>query len=219
MQNDPMNCKFPRTVVHIPVALTALTTLVVFATGCSSPNKANIELRKQKQELEAKLQTLERRHDADVASIRAFESRATTVPTLPNERLEKLFTTHGLSIGRLTAPADLDRGKPGDEGLKVYVVPTDDEGQPLKAAGSFVVEAFDLAKGANNRIGHWEFTADEAKKTWLGQLMMYTYVLPVAWQSPPQHPDITLRVTFTDNLTGRTFSAQKVIKVPVAHSS
>jgi hypothetical protein len=183
------------------------------ASGCSSPDKANIEIRKQKQQLESKIESLERQHAADVASIRSLESRATTVPTLPNDRLDKLFTVHGITLGRLTGGADLDPEKPGDDGLKVYVVPTDNDGQPLKAAGSFVVEAFDLAKGENNRIGRWEFNVNEARKHWFGQAMLYTYVLPAPWQTPPEHPDITLRVGFTDELTGRTFNTQKVIRV------
>src|SRR4051794_823981 len=82
---------------------------VALAIGCSSPDKANIEVRKQKQELATKVEQLQRQHDADVATIRSLESRATTAPTLPNNRLDNLFTAHGLTLGRLTASADLDR--------------------------------------------------------------------------------------------------------------
>jgi hypothetical protein len=46
--------------------------------------------------------------------------------------------------------------------------------------------------------------------------MLYTYVLSCPWQSPPKHSDITLKVTFTDALTGRAFTAQKSIKVAPA---
>src|SRR5690242_15947033 len=80
--------------------------------GCGGPSAANIELRKQLQAKESQLDDLKRQHDADVATIHAFEQRQQSsgaiVPALPAERLEKLFTTHGISLGRLTGSADLD---------------------------------------------------------------------------------------------------------------
>ena len=184
------------------------------SSGCGSPNVASIKVRRENQELRTKVAELERREQAHLAQIRAMESKSTTVPSLPNERLDTLFTTHGLRLGRLTGGADLDPKQPGDEGLKIYVVPTDGQGQPIKAAGSFVIDAFDLAKGDNAaRIGHWEYPLDQAAKNWFGQAMLYTYVLSAPWQRQrPEHGDLTVRVTFTDALTGRTFTEQKVVK-------
>jgi hypothetical protein len=44
--------------------------------------------------------------------------------------------------------------------------------------------------------------------------MLYTYVLPAPWQQQrPANPDVTIRVAFTDALTGRTFTDQKVVKI------
>jgi hypothetical protein len=123
---------------------------------------------------------------------------------LPQERLSKLFTVHGFEFGKLTGV--------DDEGvLKIYVVPIDDSGQKIKAAGSFVVAAFDLANDPNSLIARREFSVDEARKNWFGQALLYEYVLPVPWNSPPKHPDVTVKVSFTDALTGRTFTGQKVI--------
>jgi outer membrane murein-binding lipoprotein Lpp len=183
--------------------------------GCGKPNAVNIQLRKENHELRSKLEDLERREKGHASQIRALESRgSTTAPSLSSEHLDRLFTTHGIKLGRLTGPADLDPKTPGNEGLKVYAVPTDAQGQPLKAAGSFVVEAFDLAKGENNRVGRWEFPLDQAEKNWFGQAMLYTYVLSAPWQGqPPQADELTLRVAFTDALTGRTFTEQKVVRL------
>jgi hypothetical protein len=197
----------------------ALVVVVLFATmsGCGSPNVASIKVRRENQDLRAKVAELERREQGHLAQIRAMEASATTVPSLGQERLNTLFTTHGLRFGRLTGAADLDPKSPGNDGLKVYVVPTDGQGQPIKAAGSFVVEAFDLAKGDNHRVGRWEYPLDQAAKNWFGQAMLYTYVLPAPWQEQrPAHDDVTIRVTFTDALTGRTFTEQKLVKANLA---
>ena len=194
-----------------------LAMLVAYAGGCGKPSAANIALRKENAELRSKIADFERRHQADVAALRAGGS-ATTVPSLPQDRLERLFTVHGIQFGRLTGSADWDSSTPGDDGLKVYITPTDGAGQQLKAAGSFVVEAFDLARGDNARIGRWEFPLDQAEKNWFGRALLYGYVLQCPWQQRPEHPDLTLKVSFTDALTGRVFMEQKVVKINASPS-
>src|SRR5258706_13668578 len=93
--------------------------LIFLSISCGSPNSANIILRKQNQDLQEQIATLTRAREADAATIRGLQERIGTVPTLSQERLEKLFTTHGIKLGRLTGGADLDLNKPGDEGIKV----------------------------------------------------------------------------------------------------
>lgn len=186
--------------------------------GCGKPNAANIALRKQNAELRARVDDLERRHKADLASLRGRES-GTTMPSVPAEQLEQLFTVHGIRFGRLTGPADWDSKSPGDDGFKVYLTPFDNAGQQLKAAGSIVVEAFDLARGEGTRIGQWEFPLRDAARNWFGQAMLYGYVLQCPWQQRPEHADITIKASFTDALTGRVFTEQQVVKITPAAST
>jgi hypothetical protein len=188
--------------------------LLSLLTGCGSPNTASIAVRKENQSLRDQVATLQRARDADAAPIKSLESHATTVPSLPAAQLENLFTTHGLALGRLTGGADLDRDKPGDEGLKIQATPTDDDGQPFKAAGSFTIEAFDLA-AESPLVGKWTFDTRAARDAWVGSVLIRAYLLICPWQQqgPPKHPDITLKVTFHDELTGREFTQQKLIKV------
>jgi hypothetical protein len=186
--------------------------LLVTAAGCGSPSSANIIVRKQNQDLQDQVNALTRAREADAATIAALQQRVGTLPTLPQDRLEKLFTVHGLKLGRLTGGADLDRAKPGDEAIKVYASPTDDDGDPLKAAGSFVVEAFDLA-ATPPELGKWTFDTGAARKLWSGSMLSHQYVLTCPWQKPPQHDELTVKVTFRDELTGREFHTQSVIKV------
>jgi len=184
------------------------------AAGCGHPNKANILLRKENQQLLSKVADSERRHQADEATIRGLTDRTGTVPTLEPKRLERLFTTNSITINRLTGGADFDPDKPGDEGIKVYVNVWDQHGDWLKMAGSFVVEAFDLADPQATKVGHWEFPVEHAQDYWHSFLMRYEYVLPCPWQNViPRHPDLTVHVTYTDELTGRKFDQQSVVKV------
>jgi len=194
-----------------PVLLCTLAVAFFAQTaGCKGPSAANIELRKENQQLRAKVDDLNRRHEADVAQIRGIQSASgSVIPTLSPARLDQLFTVHGVQLGRLT-------GVNPEGELKVYATPTDESGQPIKAAGSFVVDAFDLARSDHPRIGHWEFPLEAAKKNWVGQALLHCYVLPLPWQrsdSVPEHPQLTVRIVFTDALTGRVFDTQKVVRV------
>lgn len=205
----------------------ALPILAAFAcalpalSGCflvKKPDKANIALRKQNQELQAKVDELQRERQGDVATIAALQEKSGSLPTLPRERLDRLFTTHDLKLERLTGGADLDPSKPGQEGLKIHVVPLDQTGDPIKAAGTFTIEAFDLTGAQPRKIGTWGFDVAAARQHWTSVLNRYNYVLPLPWQTPPTSPNLHIEVTFRDELTGARFrkSADVTVEPPPA---
>jgi hypothetical protein len=203
----------------ICVHLCSSVALILIA-GCSGkPNSANIALREKNQGLSDQIAQLNRQHDADVATINSLQQSKGTLPTLPQDRLDRLFTAHGLRFGRLTGGVRLNPRSSGDDAIKVYIVPTDDAGEPLKAAGSFVVEAFDLDEPSSPRVGHWEFGADESRKNWFGAAMLYNYVLTCPLSTSPKHAKLTLKVAFVDELTSRRFEAQKVIGIALPERS
>ena len=185
--------------------------------GCGSPNRGNIILRKQAQGLEAQIAQLKRQHEVDQATIAGLNSRAgaAAVASLPPERLDRLFTVNGIKLARLTGGSDLDPARPGDEGLKAYVALVDQTGDELKSSGSFVVEAFDLSSGPGGlRVGRWEFPVEQSQANWHSFLTRYEYVLTCPWQEVvPRNPELTLKVIFTDELTGRQFTAQQAVKI------
>jgi hypothetical protein len=137
------------------------------------------------------------------------------VPTLPQERLDQLYTAHGLWFGRATGGDDSDTSKPGDDGLKIAVTAVDEQGDVIKSAGSFKVEAFDLADPQNPLIGTWNFSAEQTRSMFYSHLTLYTFILRCPWQTVPRHSDLTVKVTFDDLLTGREFMAQRQVTVNV----
>jgi hypothetical protein len=187
--------------------------------GCGVPNSVNIELRKQNQQLAAQVQKLDQQHEGDLRVIAGLRERQGSIPTLPTTRLAELFTTHSIEFGRLTGGADIDPSKPGDEGLAIYAVPNDQFGQMLKAAGSFDVEAFDLAEPVKQQIGKWHFNLQQSKDVWNGWALAYAYGLICPWQTVPHHADLTVRITFFDQLTQTPFTAQRIIHVSLPASA
>jgi len=189
---------------RLPLAL----MLAAVLTGCGGPSAANVELRKKNQQLSEEVAKLRGRADADAAAIAVLQRQAAegggTATTAPADRLRQLFMASALRLGRLTGAADLDPARPGNDGLKVYVTPTDFDGDTLKAAGSFLVEATDPTQSPEPLLGRWEFPVERARELWYGKAMLYEYVLPCPWAQPPQAKEARLKVTFVDALTGRT---------------
>ena len=189
----------------LPICLILVAAMLA---GCGSPNKASIVVRKKNQDLRATVAELQAKNDqlrGDLAR-RENAAPATTLPTLPQQRLEEMFTVSGLTFGRLTGfdPRDPERT------LTVYLTPVDAAGDANKAVGDVTVEAFDLSTSGDVRLGTWTFPAADVKKRWSG-LLINGYVLPCPWEgeAPAAGKKITVKVTFSDLLTGRVLTAKK----------
>ena len=181
----------------------SLLALTAFVSGCTSPSAANIKLRKELQDQQAEIDQLKREHAADAAARRAIATTGPSAsPALSQDQTAGLFTTHGIRLCRLTGQ--------DDKGLVVHLIPTDDAGDDFKAAGSITVEAFDLA-AEGKRVGLWEFDAAKARSFWNGTGLRYEYVVPCPWTEKPANSQLTVKVTFTDALTGRVFDTQQVV--------
>jgi hypothetical protein len=187
--------------------------LAIVPIGCGSPSAANTELRKQNQKLAAQVEQLKDQHLRDLSALAACERGHPTTATMTPEALDQLVTTHGLSIGRLTGGDNPDSTQTTDTLLKVYVVPTDGDGTPIKAAGAFRIEAFDLDDPSKPLVGSWKFDLPQVRGLFFSHFALYTYVLSCPWQTVPRHPDLTVRITFDDALTGREFVDQTQVKV------
>jgi len=197
--------------------LVPLLALLCGAGGCSllfgNPSAANIQLRKDKEALRKQIDELQQKLAARDAELGALREHIPTVPTLPPDRIASLFTTHSLKLGRLTGGWDKDPRQPGDEGIIVHVSPLDEDGQAIKAAGAFTVDAFDLAE-QQPLVGRWDFDQAAARKAWRGNFLDYNYVLECSWKDRrPRHTELTLKITFLDELTQMEFHTQQVVKV------
>jgi outer membrane murein-binding lipoprotein Lpp len=185
-------------------------------SGCYHPSEANIQLRKDKQQLEAQVAELQQQLSAANARIAGIEKEKGTLPTLPQDRLDKLVTVHGIKLGRLTGGDPASRPNAGDEGLKIYLTPVDETAEAIKVTGTVEVEAFDLDLKNENRIGHWTFDPDALKSRWRSFGMLRAFVLECPWQKSPQHSKLAVKVTFRDELTARVFDQiqEVTVKIP-----
>ena len=187
----------------------ALMAVVSLGCGFGKPHQANVKLRKENETLQQQVTQLEREAQQLRSDVRRLESESDVLPTLPQERLEQLWTVGDIRFGRLTG---IDRRAEGSP-LKVYLRPVDPEGSTMKAAGSITIEAFDL-ESEQVRLGRWEFPIEEARKHWMSVGVLNEYVLTCPWQSeaPAEGRNILVRAIFQDALTQRSFQSQVNVK-------
>lgn len=135
--------------------------------------------------------------------------------TLPPARLGQLFTVNSIQISADTRSSRLGNF-PKLRGFRIFVRTGMAGGMALPATGQFVLEAFDLAAPTGQeRIGRWVFTPMESKKDWYGMFGINAFAFDCPWKVPPSHRQITFKVAFTDALTGRLFTAQRLVDVRI----
>jgi hypothetical protein len=132
----------------------------------------------------------------------------------PDFKPEDIYNLQKINITRYTNLYDNDEdGK--KETLLVYIQPMDEFGDVVKATGLVEVQLWDLdKKDGPPLLGQWKITPPELKKLWFATLITVNYRLSFNVASLVEKFDhsLTVKVKFTDYLSGKTFEEQKVIK-------
>jgi hypothetical protein len=123
---------------------------------------------------------------------------------------------HNLRSVRITGYTNLyDKDQDGrKEKLIVYIQPIDKQGDVVKAPGSVEVQLWDLNNKENEALlGEWTVRPDKLKKLWFSAILGTNYRLTfdVADKVRQFEGPLTVKVKFSDYLTGRTFEEQRVI--------
>lgn len=202
--------------------VTLLPLLVAWGTGCEATvtkdkfdrlNQTWLDTQRTNRDLTRRNQELEE-------TIGHQNDQIAELQKLGDKRLDKLFYVADLELGRRCGGVDKDN-KPGDEGVIVYFQPVDRDGHVIKAAGEATVQLYDLANPpAQNLIGEYHWSVDELGSTWAGGFLgssQFSLLCPCA--GPPAHEQITIRATFVDYLTGKTFTATKTVPVRLPPSA
>ncbi|MBN1942030.1 MAG: hypothetical protein JW849_01935 [Phycisphaerae bacterium] len=149
------------------------------------------------------------------AEVETRKKQIETLQNLGEKRMENVFTVASIEIGRHSGGIDVDK-EPGQDAVRVFLRPLDKDGHVLKAAGDVKIQLFDLAQPEDKTLfAEYTYSVKDIGKYWAGGLLanQYSFQCPFPDDSPPEHPEINLRVTFTDYLTGRSFTSQKLLKI------
>jgi uncharacterized coiled-coil protein SlyX len=198
----------------------AVLALLVPLAGCDAFGGGSQETRRLEQQVAAQKEHITKL-EADVVALKQTvdeqREQIRTLQALGPERLDELVYPVRIELDRLTGGYD-DDGRPGDDGVVAYVHPIDADGHIIKAAGSIVMEVFDLAASAEARlVTRAELDVPNTRKAWYGRLWTHHFTVRCPWpppaRKPPAHRDLTVKVQFTDLLTGKTLTAQKAVTI------
>jgi outer membrane murein-binding lipoprotein Lpp len=190
------------------------------AAGCASRGQLDIlesRLRQQDDtitQLQNQITTTQSQLQA--AHRESTELRTQLAENSRNARVEQvsaLGLVEGIELNRyLTGGLDRD-GKPGDEIFSAYVVPTDSQGNVVKAPGSVAVTLFDLSKPEpQQRIGHWEYSAKDSDALWHSGFLGSGYIIRQPWQQRPESANLLVHARLK-TIDGRQFDTSQTIHI------
>lgn len=195
-----------------PPALLAKATVMtacIMLAACTAPTPATGPTADELTEIET-LRTTDARLREQLAQ---RDRQIATLQALGEKRLGQLYTVKRIRLGMSTGGTDTD-AKPGDDAIKVVIEPIDQHGSVIKTAGQVKVQVFDLAAPkAKNLLAESSHDPNTVTKHWVSGFMggYFTFTCPLP--APPDHSELTVRAEFVEYLTGKTFTAQKVVKV------
>ncbi len=187
---------------------------VLSVAGCEDAKKRALLIEQIDQLTQDKTQLQEQVEQSETEN-KQLKGQVQVLSGLPEDvRLENLYDLERVKIGRYTNFFDKDKdGK--KEKLIVYLQPIDAEGDTVKASGAVDVQLWDLNKADGEALlGEWHVTPGELKELWFATLVTINYRLTFDVADKIESPEeqLTVKVTFTDYLTGKVFKEQKVIK-------
>lgn len=193
------------------ILLSAFCLCVI--SGCQNANNGPL-LAEQVVQLTEEKSQLARQVEQNKSENEQLKKRVKVLTSLPEEvKLENLSQLKAIKIGGYTDLYDKNEDSKF-ETLIVHIQPIDEEGDKIKAAGAVDVQLWDLNKTDGQALlGQWHVEPDELRKHWVTFLVInYRLTFDVADKIEDFTEPLTVKVTFTDYLTGRVFKEQKVIK-------
>jgi hypothetical protein len=194
------------------VAVLVGVGLLGFVVGCNNGDKSPVAeqidaLREEKAQLAYELERSESKNEQ-------LEQQIEVLSGLPEDKLEGLYELQRVKLTRYTNLYDKD--KDGQyEKLIVYIQPIDEEGDVVKATGAVDVQLWDLNRDEDEAlVGQWRVGPEELKELWFATIVITNYRLTfdVSDKIEQFKEPLTVKVTFTDYLTGKVFEEQRVIK-------
>jgi cell division protein FtsB len=190
--------------------------MFALAAGCENADTGMPGLTSQVQRLSREKTQLQSQLEQCKTENEQLKNQIETLTALPKDQVV-LWSIQRIEIGRLSDLHDADKdGK--KEKLIVYVQPIDQDGDTVKSPGAVDVQLWDLnKKGGQALVAEWHIGPAELKKLWLTALLAGNYKLAFDVADKVElfksaSGGLTVKVAFTDYLTGKTFQEQKVIK-------
>jgi hypothetical protein len=195
-------------------AFILLMLLLIFA-GCEGDNHVKM-LEDRNAQLEKENRQLQKDFDAVKTENQQLANQVKSLADLsPEVRIDSLYNLESVKLTRYTNFYDRDKNG-SKEKLIVYIQPIDAEGDIIKASGSVEVELWNLSEGTDEDalLAKWTVGPDELKKMWFATIVTENYrpVFDIVDVVKSFEKPYTVKMTFTDYVSGKVFTEQRVIQ-------
>ena len=193
---------------------------LVFAFGCEVQRAGRPKTEQKVQQLTEEKTELQNQLEQSRAENNQLKKQAESLSKLPvDKRADAIYHINAVKIDSYTNFYDNDKtpGAIGKKKLVVYVAPIDETGDHVKAGGTVEIQLWDLNKKENEaRLAQWQIEPNELKTLWLAGMFSSNYRLSFDAAGIVDKFDkpLTVKVNFTDYLSGRTFTEQFIIRPP-----
>jgi len=191
--------------------LLALAAILPAGCGIGSARKHPAELKVEALQRE-KAEVARHLEQCQVETVQ-LQDQIKAMAALPRDSRMNPYKLTGIRIARYTGFYDNDKDGRREK-LLVYVQPIDENGDIIKAAGTVHVQLWNL-EDPNSAVllGQWQVRPAQLHKLWISALVS-EYRIPFDVSLTPEllARPLTVKVTFTDYLTGEIFREQHVIK-------
>ncbi|MEE8169627.1 MAG: hypothetical protein V3T70_03685 [Phycisphaerae bacterium] len=199
------------------VRTTLLWTAVVVIGGCGDPQAKRIsELETSVEALSGQVGSQSRALLESEEQSRALRDQVQVLTRLGGPKRYGMLVKLGrIEIDQRSRGYNSD-GIPGDDEVRVYVTPVDEDGDVVKADGAVYLQILDLANPPTQQlVAESRWTPETLRALWYGRFGLRHYRFVCGWRdsAPPRHAKLTVRVEFIDVLTGRRHEAQSVVDV------
>ena len=200
--------------VRFVCTVSSVLCFLTFFVGCDS-SYTESPLQERVETLTIQQQQLESQLEQSKAENEQLQKQIHTLSGLPEQlKGQNLYSLQNIEIGKYTGFYDKDKDGTKEK-LIVYIEPIDEEGDVIKAAADVEVELWDLNKTDGSALlKKWPpVKPDELKKLWFDSMLKINYRLTYDITDIVKSLDesLTVKVTFTDYLSGKVFEKQKVI--------
>ena len=189
--------------------------LLFLVAGCNQPT-AKEPLLTQIEQLTEQNKQLTAEVEQSKSENQQLKEQLQVLSGLPaNVKGQNLYNVTQVSIHRYTTITDSNSNNSGGgKSLLVYIQPLDGDGDKIKAAGEVDVQLWDLDKPAEQALlGQWHIDSQQLQKLWTEFLVInYRLKFDVSDLVKDFNKPLTVKIKFTDYLSGRVFEDQKVIK-------
>jgi len=196
--------------------LSSVFCLLALVAGCQSAGPSTPGLSSQIERLSREKTRLQSQLEQSRTENEQLKKQIETLTALPKDQRE-LWSIQRIEIGRWSGLYDKDKDSQREK-LIVYVQPIDQDGDTVKSPGEVEVQLWDLnKKDGQALLAKWHIGPDQLKKLWLTTLLAVNYKLTFDVADKAElfksaSGGLTVKVAFTDYLTGIKFQEQKVIK-------